>query len=417
MKIYKILFPFLTLLVLISCKINKEETKEVPSTITSYDLEPKDDSKLTYIGTLFDVEHVNEEKKILIDDNNRELIESSTREIIKDNDKEYYIADINHPILKSKTLIYNDISSFIKIILFLEKEANYYLKDSTNEEKNNEILSYIRTTNIEYDTSLWSVVCGESNKLRDYLKDQHTGGLEPSEYFASFLNKNLFNIDAYPNTKEEYINQLLFLLDPIKEEPIIDLVHFIGALDGTCINTGHKLNTFPYAILKERYYQMVVSWAGDLQTCAASLEKYDLLNISFEDILKREELTFDMPDLLADMDATNIGLNLDLTEINNLSDIFINYYSEIIQNNNRKSKFILSVSKQSGYVKKNIEDNFIYITKEMLKLDKNYNDYSSGNYYEDYGKYYYLQNNDEICDISYRRHLAEEFINYFINKN
>ena len=50
-------------------------------------------------------------------------------------------------------------------------------------------------------------------KLRDYLKDQQTGGLEPSEYFASFLIKNLFNIDVYPNTKEEYITQLLFLLD------------------------------------------------------------------------------------------------------------------------------------------------------------------------------------------------------------
>lgn len=413
---YKILILFLPIffLMLFSCKNNESNEDNKKTIITSDILKPDNYNNYIFIGNLFDIEHVKETKKILIDENNIDFINLSSREIINEGDKSYYIVDETHPILKGYTPIYNDMSSFIKILIYLEKEANYYLKDCSKKEINNEILSFIRTTNIEYDTYIWTAVCGENNKLKDYLKNQQTGGLEIYEYFASFLSKSLFNEQLYPLTRDEYKDKYLYLIDPISEKDNIDLVHFIGALDGTCVNTENKLNEFPYNVLEERYYQMVVSWAGDLQTCAVSLEKFDLLDISFEDILKREELTCDMPDLIADMDATNIGINLDLSKIK-LSDAIINYYLKIKENNNnRKSIFISSCAKQSGYDGNDI-NKFKLISLEILKLDENKNDYNLDNDVVEYVKYNYLRNSsNKICDISYRIHLVEEFLNYYI---
>ena len=376
--------------------------------------------KRTFIGTLFDIVHVKEEQIIFIDDNNKELIESSNREVFIDeiSGNSYYIADINHPILVDKTLIYNDISSLIKIISFLEQEASYYLVDCSQEEINNEILAYIRTTNIEYDTAIWKAVCGESKKLREYLANQDTGGMNPNDYFASFLDKSVFNKKLYPLTKEEYIDKYLLLIDPISNEEIIDLVHFIGALDGTCINTGSKLDKFPYNQLEERYYRMVVSWAGDLQTAAERIDKYELVNITFDEILEREDLTFDLPDLIADMDGTNLGLNLDLSKISSLSKIFEDYFEDIVLNKDREEKFINSVSIQSTYIEGDKQDKFIKLTYEMLKLDQDGNEYKGGNVLGNIGKYYYMLDNEgNQCDISYRRHLADIFIHYFISEH
>ena len=393
-----------------SCKDKESIPDDIPEEI---------EDKRTFIGTLFDVVHVKEEQKVIIDDTNKKLIELSDREVYVDetSGNSYYIADINHPILVDKTFIYNDIPSLIKVISFLEQEASYYLADSSQEEINNEILAYIRTTNIEYDTTIWSAVCGESKKLREYLVNQDTGGMNPNDYFASFLDKSLFNTKLYPLTKEEYIDKYLFLIDPIKNEAIIDLVHFIGVLDGTCINTGNKLDKFPYNQLEERYYQMVVSWAGDLQTAAERIDKYELIDITFEEILEREDLSFDLPDLIADMDGTNLGLNLDLAKISSLSKILEDYYADIILNKDREKKFINSVAVQSAYIDGDEKDKFIKLTYEMLKLDRDGNEYIEGNVLGNVGKYYYLlDKNGNICDISYRRHLADIFIHYFISE-
>ena len=373
--------------------------------------------KRTFIGTLFDVTHVNEEQKIIIDDSNRELIELSSREILVDGSgNSYYIADINHPILVGKTPIYNDVSSLFKVVSFLEKEASYYLADSSQEEINNEILAYMRTTNIEYDTSIWKAVCGESKKLRDCLINQDTGGLNPNDYFASFLDKSLFNKELYPSTKEEYINKYLFLIDPIRNEEIIDLVHFVGVLDGTCLNTGSKLDVFPYNQLEERYYRMVVSWAGDLQTAAVAITKNELIDITFEEILKREDLTFDLPDLIADMDGTNIGLNLDLSKVSSLSKLLEDYFEGITLNKDREEKFINSVAVQSEYAEGDEKDKFTKLSYEMLKLDQDGNEYDDGSALGNFGKYFYLIDDEgSICDIKYRRHLSEAFVRYFVS--
>ena len=389
-----------------------KDVEHIPD-VTSEEIEDNPN----FIGTLFDVVHVKEEQKITIDDSNKELIELSNREVFVDeiSGNPYYVADINHPILVDKTPIYNDIPSLIKIISFLEQEASYYLTDSSQEEINNEILAYIRTTNIEYDTSIWKAVCGESKKLREYLANQDTGGLNPNDYFAVFLDKSLFNTELYPLTKEEYIDKYLFLIDPIRDEEIIDLIHFVGVLDGTCVNTGNKLDIFPYNQLEEKYYRMVVSWAGDLQTAATSIDKYELIDITFEEILEREDLTFDLPDLIADMDGTNLGLNLDLSKISSLSKILEDYFEDIMLNKDREEKFINSVAIQSAYVEGDEKDKIIKLTYEMLKLDQDGNDYKEGNPLGNIGKYYYLRDNKgNLCDISYRRHLADIFIHYFI---
>ena len=75
---------------------------------------------------------------------------------------------------------------------------------------------------------------------------------------------------------------------------------------------------------------MVVSWAGDLQTAAAKIDENDLIDITFEEILEREDLTFDLPDLIADMDETNLGLNLDLSKISSLSKVLEEYFADIV---------------------------------------------------------------------------------------
>ena len=411
MKIITIFFLVLGLGFLSSCSKNEEHIPDViPEEI---------EDKHAFIGTLFDVVHVKEEQKIVIDDSNKELIELSNREVFVDgiSGNSYYVADVNHPILVDKTPIYNDIPSLIKIISFLEEEASYYLADSSQEEINNEILAYIRTTNIEYDTSIWKAVCGESKKLREYLANQDTGGLNPNDFFAAFLDKSLFNTELYPSTKEEYINRYLFLIDPISNENIIDLVHFVGVLDGTCINTGSELDKFPYNQLEERYYQMVVSWAGDLQTAATSIDKYELTNITFEEILKREDLTFDLPDLIADMDGTNLGLNLDLSKISSLSKVLKDYFEDIVLKKDREERFINSVAIQSAYIEGDEKDKFIKLTYEMLKLDPDGNEYNEGNKVGNIGKYYYLlDDKGNMCDIKYRRHLADIFIHYFVSE-
>ena len=409
MKRIYILLLALGILFLSSCN-RDEEPNDIREEIID---------KRTFIGTLFDVSHVKEEQNIIIDDNNKELVELSNREVFVDelSGNSYYIADINHPILVDKTPIYNDIPSLIKVISFLETEASYYLEDSNQEEINNEILAYIRTTNIEYDTEVWNTVCGESKKLREYLANQDTGGLNPNDYFAAFLDKSLFNKELYPLTKEEYIDKYLFLIDPIRNEAIIDLVHFVGVLDGTCINTGNTLDKFPYNQLEERFYQMVVSWAGDLQTAAEKIDKYELIDITFEEILKREELTFDLPDLIADMDGTNLGLNLDLSKISSLSKILEDYFEDIILNKDREEKFINSVAIQSAYSDGDEKEKFIKLTYEMLDLDQDGNEYKEGNVLGNIGKYYYLSDDEgNYCDISYRRHLADIFIHYFISE-
>ena len=382
----------------------------------SDDIPKEIEDKRTFIGTLFDVVHVKEEQNVIIDENNKELIELSNRKVFVDetSGNSYYIADKNHPILVGKTLIYNDVPSLIKIISFLEQEASYYLAECSQEEINNEILAYIRTTNIEYDTAIWKAVCGESKKLRECLANQDTGGMNPSDYFASFLDKSLFNKELYPLTKEEYIGKYLFLIDPISNEKLIDLVHFIGVIDGTCINTGNQLDIFPYNQLEERYYRMVVSWAGDLQTAAARIDEYELADITFEEVLQREDLTFDLPDLIADMDGTNLGLNLDLSKISSLSKIFEDYFEDIVLNKNREEMFINAVSNQSAHIEGDEQEKFTKLTYEMLKLDQDGNEYKEGNILGNYGKYYYLlDNKGNLCDISYRRHLADIFIHYF----
>ena len=106
-----------------SCQDKESIPDDIPEEI---------EDKRTFIGTLFDVVHVKEEQKVIIDDTNKKLIELSDREVYVDetSGNSYYIADINHPILVDKTFIYNDIPSLIKVVSFLEQEANYYLADS-----------------------------------------------------------------------------------------------------------------------------------------------------------------------------------------------------------------------------------------------------------------------------------------------
>ena len=404
-----ILFLIFNILMLTSCN-NKSSNDKIDDS----NLIPTNYDNLVFIGNLFDVEHVDNEKIIYIDDNNYELIKLSNREIINDinSGKSYYIADYNHPIIKDFTPIYNDIYSFIKIISYLESEAKYYLANLTKEEVNNEILSYIRLINKNYDSNIWSIVCGRNDKLINILNDIDYGGLNISDYFASFIPNYQFNNELYKNTKDEYINNYLNLIDPLNENNYIDLIHFIGALDGIALNSGNHLNEFPYYVMDEKYYKMVLSFAGDMQTCAERLEYYDLKDISFEEILKREDLTFNMEDFIADMDAINLGINLNLSKINKLSDEFRKYFSNLKRNNNREQLFISSTLELSGYDKNDI-NNFKLIILEMLKLDQNYNEY---NKYDNinYVKYHYLYNsNNNICDISYRRHLAKIFINYF----
>lgn len=76
---------------------------------------------------------------------------------------------------------------------------------------------------------------------------------------------------------------------------------------------------------------MVVSWAGDLQTCAERLGYYGFLDATFEDNLARDALTFDYPDLTADMDATNIGHDFDLNKCPSLAQAFRDYFSSLKQ--------------------------------------------------------------------------------------
>ena len=163
--------------------------------IDDSNLVPTNYDNLTFIGNLFDVEHVSTEERIYIDDDNYELIKLSNRELINDinSGKSYYIADYNHPIIKDFTPIYNDIYSFIKIISYLENEAKYYLTNSNKEEINNEILSYMRLINKLYDSNIWTIVCGRNIKLNEILNNIDYGGLNLSDYFASFIPKSLFN--------------------------------------------------------------------------------------------------------------------------------------------------------------------------------------------------------------------------------
>lgn len=157
-----------------------------------------------------------------------------------------------------------------------------------------------------------------------------------------------------------------------------------------------------------------ISWAGDLQTAAERISHYGLSDISFEEILQREALSFDLPDLLADMDATSAGLNLDLSQCESLADYLEGYFQGIVANNNREKTFIHSVAVQSDYEKGNDEERFARLTHEMLKLDEHGREYSGGNALGDLMKYYYLiAEGGKLVDISYRRHLADAFIFYF----
>lgn len=122
-----------------------------------------------------------------------------------------------------------------------------------------------------------------------------------------------------------------------------------------------------------------------------------------------------MADLLADMDATILGFDHEMNSnfLGLLGDI-----EEFETDNTRRiKKFIEAASLQRSHNMEIAKRKFIRTVYEMLKLDENKNEYIGGNVFADIARYYYLQNKDgKICDIEYRRHLADTFIDYFISK-
>ena len=85
-----------------------------------------------------------------------------------------------------------------------------------------------------------------------------------------------------------------------------------------------------------------------------------------------------MPDLITDMDANNLGINLDLGNVKSLSKLFEDYFLDITNNNSREEKFIASVATQSGISDESNEDKFVSITLDILKLNSDGSEASSG---------------------------------------
>ena len=418
----------------------------------------KADAVPDYIGEMYSIELVNQETKVYVPNNGLlQTIISSGRtvhyediipggemngggnqsnNIVNPGDiiniitrRYYYFATPTKPKILSSCLMYNDYNSLKFALQYLE-----YLSFELGSDNANDVVGYIRGINSGYTSDRYTHICGPINQsFIAAVNLIDIEGLQINEYFASFLESSAsYNNSLYKECSATYTTKHYRFIDPISENKTIDLIHLFTSLDGIAYNTGSDLSTGPYSYLSDtNIFKFLVSWAGDLQTACVYVEEQEMSNYIFEDILEDSDSTFDVYDYKADIDAFNIGIEMDFS-CDSVYLSFIDYYDNTISYFNYDTREQCFMDELSSLVQYNgITDpdiKFQKIIYEMLGVDEYGNSIFQTNilnpdYYMCCIKYHYLRFGQNLYELNpfsepavnvyYRFQMANAFIDYF----
>lgn len=448
---------------LISSMTNSKEMKEAKA------------DNLTTIGVLYKVQHVSSTTKVYISLDDISLITGAGREVhselyippLNGGGSEieniggdgldhinppivryYYYADLYNPIIKSKKTMYNDYESLVYAIEYLEDEFSYH---NPNANIKNAVLAYIRGINKNYYTKIisipnvgiginyFNIVCGSNNVAYildlpnssstnpdlnySFIECYNVVGLKIREYFASFLlEDNTFDSSLYGTCSDIYLSKHLKLVNPSTNSADIDLIHLFASMDGIFKKTQEATNIAPFNIVSQNVYRYLVSWAGDLQDSAKKYFSNNNVPPANMNTIFDGNYYFDIYDLYADLDATNMAFNVDLDEeLRNISDIVDDYYSGFDSSFSREILFCQKIA--YARYESNIFnfDDFKYVVYMMMNLNLDGTQFQDTILIESRIAYYFLYVDDILgfnpgmVTISNRLTMANLFCDYFFN--
>ncbi len=364
----------------------------------------------------------------------------------------YYIANKYVEKIVYSREVSNDIDSMIFMISELEKIA---IEINSNQYKNL-VLGYLRSFNKKYYNGwygAWSFVAGDVDEnFVKVVAEREEGkvGIKINEYFAQFVDKNLYNERLHGVLDEKWLrDKSLLLKDPSDNNKSIDLIHMIASIDGIYMKTV-PINFFVKRDNIGRDMQRdIASWNGDLQSAISILvsqeknnelpdlndEKNGKMKLLFGKTDEGNDIySCSEEDILADIDAMNISKMFVDHDNNTISRSLSSYYG--ILNNNPKFRYItfvktVIIDEEKPLKNKSDLERFENEVLTELNLKRNgekYEDYSS--FVEDAFLGYSIMRNDiidierikerkkpiikmgEMPPLYIRVFVAESFINY-----
>ena len=410
------------------------------------------DSDIKTIGIYYEAEHVEQRTRVTVTGEDIDIAVEAGRDLvlvsgpifppggpIRPNSygdtyvSGYYYATPEDGIIVARHEIKNDIASLTTILNILENEIDYFNNsfdhDMTLEDKNNLLLGYIRSFNTSYKSSEdsssldpWTVTCGINEHLADFISfinGFNTGGISIREYFASFLsigkyNTAMGNIDFYNNSLT-YLGEEVLNLYHTADNANIDLIHLFASIDAISNNTGAN-------DLSRNTFHFVASWAGDLQSLCASISSWTAEDMANFDIIEDDfehNQPFSYADLYADIDAINIATNLNLSTLNSIALLLSNYYQSLVQNS-RYTNFVYNIDSVYSSNHESPEENFKACVFELVDLKYHGSDLPPGSddgvgSNESY-KFRYLYSTDPAVSFEYRVIVANQFVNYILER-
>ncbi len=220
------------------------------------------------------------------------------------------------------------------------------------------------------------------------------------DYFGGYVcsrnNSNHLDTDNLNKIYNWNYNNLIDrkLIDPYTGKPI-DLIHLFCSI---CATYQYKYQFAGKSMVE------IYSWAGDIQCAAHELslgnaKDMSLLNNGFSNI----------DDLLADMDARNIGLNF--LENNELSDIIYSYYYNF--SNELRHRIFPHDFRKFSPLKDydNVTDNFIFENSVAYYMLAPFNGLLAYNIVDHHFLYQY-NSNKHMPEKKYREFIRDEFIKF-----
>ncbi len=308
------------------------------------------------------------------------------------------------------TTFQSDYDSLITILSYLDSLADNYFQNQTRQEKNLEILSYIRSFNATYTSYAWNFAGGPIDTDFVNFVDYHpTYGQLIREYFAHFTPIGNICTQIHSSLQGYTQQENYFLTDYWDDTIKIDLIHMFAAING-----GYKLLSSGE---NQPLETDVFSWAGDLQTVYCQ----DTNNDSHEDIKSWDDI-FDMPhfeksDFYADIDAYNIVREYLNSNFNSSVGSAVYHYYDIISDyyDYRYTLFVNTATENDWFTCNSTDPVTIFQKKcfDMMRLSLDDNGVVThiGNS-PNLIKYYLLGTNNYPNSLLVRKKLGKYFSEY-----
>lgn len=234
---------------------------------------------------------------------------------------------------------YREIDSSFESFQFMFNQLCYCSENELfSQSLLDDVCGYFRSFNSLYTTSIWNYYAGAPNaEYISNVRNKRHDMLSFERYFGSVLASDSSTNTMYHNVVTEHFG----VNDPTENNQKIDLCHMfasIDLIDGSNYSANHAHNC---NILED-----IFTWGGDMQTefrrlydqQSSALYNYDFLNNSLEN----PDSYFPFSDLLADIDALNIALNLTGNGFD-FQFSFNIYYAINTSFSSRKQRFVSNV--------------------------------------------------------------------------